>query len=120
MDIENDLINKDNPYPYLPEFIVLNDSMNKPEILKFINDENKINIINDDTISSKIKNFKKELNNLSIIENINFEFNHSELLDAMEKGDWVLLDDINFAPQEIERLIIYYFFKRQCIISYKI
>ena len=107
VDIENDLMNQDNIFPYLTEFIVLNDSMNKSKILDFINDKNKINSgnIKENKIYSKIENLKKELNNQSITENIYFEFNHSVLLDAMEKGDWVLLDDINFAPQEIERLM---------------
>ena len=35
----------------------------------------------------------------------NFDFKLSVLVNVMERGDWILLDDINFAPQEIEGLM---------------
>ena len=34
-----------------------------------------------------------------------FELKKTILIDAIEKGEWVLIDDVHFAPHEIERLM---------------
>ena len=47
----------------------------------------------------------KNLENLKGLKKICFKFNESILINAMEKGEWVLLEDIHYAPQEIERLM---------------
>ena len=47
----------------------------------------------------------EDIQHISILNNINFDFFYSILVNAMEKGEWVLLDDIQFAKAEIERLM---------------
>ena len=39
------------------------------------------------------------------LKNINVRFEPSLLINAMKNGDWVLLDDIHFAPHQVERLM---------------
>ena len=39
------------------------------------------------------------------LKKICFKFNESILINAMKKGEWILLEDIHYAPQEIERLM---------------
>ena len=48
---------------------------------------------------------KEQLSNLRGLQKTHFNFNLSVLIKAMKDGDWILLDDINFAPQEIEGLM---------------
>ncbi|KAG4105393.1 hypothetical protein H8356DRAFT_1027608 [Neocallimastix lanati (nom. inval.)] len=47
----------------------------------------------------------KKLKHFSTLSYTSFEFKKSLLINAMENGEWVLLDDVNYAPQEIERLM---------------
>jgi len=48
---------------------------------------------------------KNQLKHFSTLSCTSFEFKKSLLINAMENGEWVLLDDVNYAPQEIERLM---------------
>ena len=78
--------------------------MNLIEIL------NILNILKDKAYFEEDKNINiaqiiEDLKVISILNNINFDFFYSVLVDAMEKGEWVLLDDIQFAKAEIERLM---------------
>ena len=81
-----------------------NNEITFEKIIQFLNKENEgiIKIFENDNryriLIEKLYNYSKG------IKGINFGFNLSILLKAMEEGEWILLDDINFAPSEIERL----------------
>ena len=61
--------------------------------------------LDDNDIQKEYNQIRFQLKSLNGIKITNFDFKLSALVKAMKEGDWVLLDDINFAPQEIEGLM---------------
>jgi len=53
----------------------------------------------------QLKIYFNTLKDFSTLSFTSFEFKKSLLINAMENGEWVLIDDVNYAPQEIERLM---------------
>ena len=95
-------------YPLITKYLLLGHSMETSKLNEFLKNEADLgNFLKDDKNTiEKVKELKIRLkNNSNLINNINFGFNFSILINAMKNGDWILLDDINFAPQEIERLM---------------
>ena len=102
-NFKNKLIKK--KYFKITEFISLSknsDNYNYKKIKDFL--ENKSNEVPIELTKEK-KNILKKLRNLSGIKKTHFNFNLSVLIQAMKEGNWILLDDINYAPQEIEGLM---------------
>ena len=76
------------------------------EYIETKNYEDIIGILKDQTIpNERIDLIKKLKENKLNINNFNLKFKKSFLLDAMENGYWILLDDANLSPQELERLM---------------
>ena len=97
-----------NEYEFITKFIELNNSMEISKISEFLNNKKysfKEFAKKIEALERKKNELELKLNNLTLINNINFGFNFSILINAMKNGEWVLLDDINFAPHEIERLM---------------
>ena len=97
-----DILNKELieiEYKKICELIVLEEKIDI-NLLEFLKNE-KRNIPNkklvDEIIQSisEYKGFKK----------LTFKFNESILLKSMEKGEWILFEDIQYAKEEIERLM---------------
>ncbi|ORX61262.1 hypothetical protein BCR36DRAFT_408210 [Piromyces finnis] len=55
--------------------------------------------------AEQLKICYNKMKHFSTLSCTSFEFKKSLLINAMEKGEWVLIDDVNYAPQEIERLM---------------
>ena len=92
-------------YEKITELIVETEMLDIPKIRDFFSKEDENFLLHDsENIFNKYAEIK-ELLSLKGIKMTHFNFNLSALIKAMEKGDWVLLDDINFAPQEIEGLM---------------
>jgi len=96
-------------YPKITEFIVESEFLDISKIQNFLKKE-EVNFLNgkeqeDLDLQSEYIQIKEKINKLSGIKKTHFNFNLSALIKAMEKGEWILLDDINFAPQEIEGLM---------------
>ena len=96
-------------YPKITEFIVESEFLDISKIQNFLNKE-EVNFLNgkekeDLDLQFEYNHIKEKINKLSGIKKTHFNFNLSALIKAMEKGEWILLDDINFAPQEIEGLM---------------
>ena len=95
-------------YEKITKFILILNEMEPNKILNFIKNLNE-EIINEENKKKLIEiiDNKKIIEDLEKLTglNMNFEFNKSVLLEAMEKGNWILLDDINLKPEEIERLM---------------
>ena len=89
-------------YKNITEFINKIEKLDIPQIKYFLED-NEINI--PEELKEKSKKIIKQLDSLDGIKKTNFNFSLSVLIKAMREGDWILLDDINFAPQEIEGLM---------------
>ena len=95
----------DSKYKKITEIIVENESLDILKLKSFLEREKDefcnytVDIINES------ENIKNQLDNLIGIKKTHFNFKLSALVNAMKEGNWVLLDDINFAPQEIEGLM---------------
>jgi len=106
VEILTDLLIKEE-WPRITSFIKFRDeeTLNFDDMNEFFNKLLKqYPLKNEDTI----KQFNlclDELKKISLLPCTSFEFKKSLLIEAMEKGEWVLLDDVNYAPQEIERLM---------------
>ena len=88
-------------YKKIIEFIVLSESLDQ-SLKNFLG-----NTQNFPDVPKEIKDEINEVIQKDFIglEKTHFNFNLSVLIEAMKKGEWILLDDINFAPQEIEGLM---------------
>ena len=96
--IMENLINKE--FEDITKFIKFNKHMDVNGLKNILK-----NIVPEKNKDIDIDSIKKELDNLSILNNINFDFIYSTLINAMKDGEWVLLDDYHFAKAEIERLM---------------
>ncbi|OUM69791.1 hypothetical protein PIROE2DRAFT_57210 [Piromyces sp. E2] len=99
--------------------ILINDEWPKiTSFIKFINEETLNSESMNEYFDKLIKEYPlsqeaseqlniccRKLKHFSTLSCTSFEFQKSLLINAMEKGEWVLLDDVNYAPQEIERLM---------------
>ena len=91
-------------YAKITELIVVSEYLDIAKIQEYFNkDENFLNIPDD--LQKEYNIILKQLESLIGIKKTHFTFNLSVLIKAMKEGDWILLDDINFAPQEIEGLM---------------
>ena len=92
-------------YKNITEFIVESEFKDIERIRIFL-EKNKESFCDyTDNIQDEFNNVKIQLDNLIGIKKTHFDFKLSALVNAMKEGDWVLLDDINFSPQEIEGLM---------------
>ena len=95
-------------YKKITELLVESENLDISKVSNFLEKEEK-DFINNidylDNIRDEYKKIKELLNDLGGIKKTHFNFNLSALIKAMKEGDWVLLDDINFAPEEIEGLM---------------
>ena len=91
-------------YNKITEFIVETELLDILKIQNYLEKE-KDNFYNYEGIIEEYKAIKKQLGDLIGIKKTHFDFKLSALVKAMKEGNWVLLDDINFAPQEIEGLM---------------
>ncbi len=91
-------------YSKITKFIVITECLDISKIREFFDDTNNFINIPDDLYvdANEILN---QLKGLDGLKKTHFNFNLSVLIKAMKEGDWILLDDINFAPQEIEGLM---------------
>ena len=96
-EYKNELIAQ--KHPKITILIELIEKNEYKKIAEILNDQS-IKIEGKDTLIKKLK----QTNKLSI-HNLNLKFKKSFLLDAMENGYWILLDDTNLRPQELERLM---------------
>ena len=106
-EYENILI--EQKYTKITQFIEFIETKNYNEIIWILNESLKdIDISKNPSIKKEdIKDLitqLKEKNKLNI-SNFNLKFKKSFLLDAIENGYWILLDDTNLKPQELERLM---------------
>ena len=92
----------ESKFPYISEYLILYKSFNIEKILKFL--ENNKTSLKAPEIIKKISEVEKQYDEISNMNNI-VRFVKSQLLNGMKNGDWVLLDDIHFAPEQIERLM---------------
>ena len=92
-------------YEKITEIIVESELLDIPKIKTFLETEVKSFLKYGDDVYNEFINLKLQINTLSGIKKTHFNFQLSALVKAMKEGDWVLLDDINFAPQEIEGLM---------------
>lgn len=91
-------------YPKITKFIKVSEFLDIDGIYEFLKKEEYfINI--SDNLKIETEKMKEQLSNLRGLQKTHFNFNLSVLIKAMKDGDWILLDDINFAPQEIEGLM---------------
>ena len=91
-------------YNRITELIVACQFLDISKIQDFFEkEENFVNI--PEKLQIEYNQIMEQLNNLKGIKKTHFSFNLSVLIKAMKEGDWILLDDINFAPQEIEGLM---------------
>ncbi len=99
-EIKKKLINY-KKYSDITNFICLiKEDKNILDYLKSIKVEDK-NIMENIKELIKIIDSKNE----NVLKNFNFNFSNSFLLEGMKNGYWILLDDINIKPEEIERLM---------------
>ena len=91
-------------YKKITRILVINKMLDISKMYNFLDGENDdfYNYLN---IKDEYNIIKKKLKKLRGIKMTRFTFNLSALIKAMKEGEWVLLDDINFAPQEIEGLM---------------
>ena len=92
-------------YRKITEIIVESELLDITKIQNFLEKEKNDFYHYPDNIFNKYIDIEEQLNNLTGLKKTHFNFQLSALVKAMKKGDWVLLDDINFAPQEIEGLM---------------
>ena len=99
-------------YKKITEFIVESEIFDIAKIQNYLQKETinfKFPYNYHEKISEEIKDefeaIKTQLNNLTGIKKTHFDFKLSALVNAMKEGNWILLDDVNFAPQEIEGLM---------------
>ncbi|ORX59905.1 hypothetical protein BCR36DRAFT_408277 [Piromyces finnis] len=90
-------------WPRITSFICM-DFYNSKDIKKFFGKLCKENPISNEA-KDQLEIYCCKLEKYSTLSFTNFEFKKSLLLNAMEKGEWILIDDLNYAPQEIERLM---------------
>ena len=88
-------------FPLITEYIMLSRTLNIEKILSFLQ---KNNFPENSEIKGPIEELRRLYVGLSNL-NIKVGFVKSILLKAMKNGDWVLLDDIHFAPDQIERIM---------------
>ena len=88
----------------ITEYLILikDDSFDSFKIINFLE-------INLNNIPKDLKNLSEKcINELKDFSNkacTSFEFKKSLLIKAIEDGEWILFDDVQFAPHEIERLM---------------
>ena len=92
-------------YKKITEIIIENELLNISKIQNFLENEKEDFYNYDLDIQNEYEEIRTQLINLSGIKKTHFNFNLSALIKAMIQGDWILLDDINFAPHEIEGLM---------------
>ena len=92
-------------YKKITELIIESELLDISKILKFLDKEKEDFKNYPLEIVKEYRDVINELNNLIGLKKTKFNFKLSALVNAMKDGDWVLLDDINFAPQEIEGLM---------------
>ncbi|ORY29839.1 hypothetical protein LY90DRAFT_512768 [Neocallimastix californiae] len=100
-----DLLVKDE-WPRITSFIKFIDegTLNPEDLINFIEKLIKKNPLKEEAMKQLQKCYDK-LKDFSALSCTSFEFKKSLLINAIEKGEWVLIDDVNYAPQEIERLM---------------
>ena len=95
-------------YKKITKLIIASELFDISKIQNFLEEE-KNGFLENPNYSSSMYHYylqiRQQLEDLSGIKKTHFNFNTSVLIKAMKKGDWILLDDINFAPQEIEGLM---------------
>ena len=91
-------------YKKITELIIESEFLDISQIQKFLEKERN-DIILSNSLQKKYNDILEELESLKGIKMTNFDFKLSVLVNAMKNGDWILLDDINYAPQEIEGLM---------------
>ena len=93
-------------YKKITEFLVESELLDISKIREFLEKEEE-NFFKEENnnIFNEFIDLKKQIKDLSGFKKTYFNFQLSALVRAMKDGDWVLLDDINFAPQEIEGLM---------------
>ena len=92
-------------YKKITEIIVETELLDIAKLKKFFEVIKKDFYLCPNDIQEEYKMIYEQLKNLTGIKKTNFNFKLSALVRAMKEGDWILLDDINFAPQEIEGLM---------------
>jgi midasin (ATPase involved in ribosome maturation) len=92
-------------YLKIAEIIVESELLDISRIQTFLENEKEDFYSYSEDIVNEYEYIKAQLSNLIGIKKTHFNFKLSALVNAMKDGDWVLLDDINFAPQEIEGLM---------------
>ena len=95
--LNKELINKE--YEKICELIIKEENYDS-NLLEFLEKE-KGNIPNENLVNEIIEKLKK----YNGFEKLTFKFQESILLKSMEKGEWILLEDIHYAKDEIERLM---------------
>ena len=92
-------------YKKITEIIVESELLDISKIQEFLENEKEDFYNYPVKIRNDFDEITKQLNDLGGIKKTHFNFNLSAVIKAMMQGDWVLLDDINFAPHEIEGLM---------------
>ena len=92
-------------YKKITEIIVESELLDISKIQNFLENERDDFYNYPLDILNEYGEIRAQLINLSGIKKTHFNFNLSVLIKAMIQGDWILLDDINFAPHEIEGLM---------------
>ena len=95
--LNKELIEKE--YEKICELIIKEEKYDS-NLLEFLEKEKK-NIPNENLVNEIIEKLKK----YNGFEKLTFNFQESILLKSMEKGEWILLEDIHYAKDEIERLM---------------